>query len=49
MKNIIENDFRKLDLNLLLVFHALMQERSVTRAAARPRGFISDSRLSAAA
>lgn len=35
MKNIIENDFRKLDLNLLLVFHALMQERSVTRAAAR--------------
>jgi LysR family transcriptional activator of mexEF-oprN operon len=28
-------DFRKLDLNLLLVFHALMQERHVTRAAAR--------------
>ncbi|MBW8756896.1 MAG: LysR family transcriptional regulator [Burkholderiales bacterium] len=28
-------DFRKLDLNLLLVFHALMQERHVTRAATR--------------
>lgn len=28
-------DFRRLDLNLLLVFHALMQERHVTRAAAR--------------
>lgn len=27
-------DFRRLDLNLLLVFHALMQERHVTRAAA---------------
>lgn len=35
MANIIERDLRRLDLNLLLVFHALMQERHVTRAAAR--------------
>jgi len=35
MANIIESDFRRLDLNLLLVFHALLQERNVTRAAAR--------------
>jgi LysR family transcriptional activator of mexEF-oprN operon len=33
--SIIENDLRKFDLNLLLVFHALMQERHVTRAAER--------------
>ncbi|VVE87482.1 LysR family transcriptional regulator [Pandoraea bronchicola] len=33
--SIIENDLRRFDLNLLLVFHALMQERHVTRAAAR--------------
>jgi LysR family transcriptional regulator, mexEF-oprN operon transcriptional activator len=30
-----ENDFRRLDLNALLTFTALMRERSVTRAAAR--------------
>jgi LysR family transcriptional activator of mexEF-oprN operon len=30
-----ERDFRGVDLNLLLVFHALMQERHVTRAAGR--------------
>lgn len=35
MANIIERDLRQLDLNLLLVFHALMRERHVTRAAAR--------------
>jgi len=35
MANINERDFRGLDLNLLLVFHALMQERNVTRAANR--------------
>ncbi len=35
MTNIIENDFRRLDLNLLLTFRALLQERSVTRAAQR--------------
>jgi LysR family transcriptional activator of mexEF-oprN operon len=35
MINIIENDFRGVDLNLLLVFHALLQERNVTRAAQR--------------
>jgi len=35
MKDIIENDLRRLDLNLLLVFRALLQERSVTRAARR--------------
>lgn len=33
MIDIIETDFRNMDLNLLLVFHALMKERSVTRAA----------------
>jgi len=33
--NIIESDFRGLDLNLLPVFHALLLERSVTRAAGR--------------
>lgn len=33
MKDIIENDLRRVDLNLLLVFRALMRERSVTRAA----------------
>jgi LysR family transcriptional regulator, mexEF-oprN operon transcriptional activator len=35
MSNIIENDFRGVDLNLLLVFRALLQERGVTRAAQR--------------
>lgn len=35
MSTIIENDFRGMDLNLLLVFHALLRERSVTRAAQR--------------
>ena len=30
-----ERDFRGVDLNLLLVFHVLMQERHVTRASAR--------------
>ena len=35
MNNISESDFRHLDLNLLLVFHALRAERSVTRAARR--------------
>lgn len=35
MDNINESDFRRLDLNLLLVFHALLHERSVTRAAQR--------------
>lgn len=35
MNNIIENDLRRLDLNLLLAFRALMQERSVTLAAER--------------
>jgi len=35
MDTIDPRDFRRLDLNLLLVFHALMQERHVTRAAAR--------------
>ena len=35
MSNIIERDFRKVDLNLLLVFHALLRERSVTGAARR--------------
>jgi LysR family transcriptional activator of mexEF-oprN operon len=35
MINIIENDLRRLDLNLLLVFRALLQERNVTRAAQR--------------
>jgi len=35
MVDIIETDFRNLDLNLLLVFHALLKERNVTRAAQR--------------
>lgn len=35
MSNIIENDFRGFDLNLLLTFRALLEERSVTRAAQR--------------
>jgi LysR family transcriptional activator of mexEF-oprN operon len=35
MTVINERDFRQLDLNLLLVFHALREERSVTRAAQR--------------
>lgn len=35
MMTIIERDFRGFDLNLLLVFHALVLERSVTRAARR--------------
>ncbi|MFT4064603.1 LysR family transcriptional regulator [Paraburkholderia sp.] len=35
MGNIIENDFRRFDLNLLLTFRALLEERSVTRAAQR--------------
>jgi LysR family transcriptional activator of mexEF-oprN operon len=35
MSNINESDFRRLDLNLLLVFHALLNERNVTRAAKR--------------
>ncbi|SDR50044.1 LysR family transcriptional regulator, mexEF-oprN operon transcriptional activator [Paraburkholderia fungorum] len=35
MSNIIENDFRHFDLNLLLTFRALLEERSVTRAAQR--------------
>lgn len=35
MTSIIENDLRRFDLNLLLVFHALMKERHVTRAAER--------------
>jgi DNA-binding transcriptional LysR family regulator len=35
IENINENDFRKVDLNLLLVFSALLKERSVTLAAKR--------------
>jgi LysR family transcriptional regulator, mexEF-oprN operon transcriptional activator len=35
MIDITGTDFRNFDLNLLLVFHALMRERSVTRAARR--------------
>ncbi|NLP63807.1 LysR family transcriptional regulator [Paraburkholderia sacchari] len=35
MASIIEHDLRRFDLNLLLVFRALMQERHVTRAAER--------------
>jgi len=35
MPDIIENDFRNFDLNLLLTFRALLEERSVTRAAQR--------------
>ncbi|MEU5029371.1 LysR family transcriptional regulator [Streptomyces milbemycinicus] len=34
MIDIYETEFRKADLNLLVVFAALMRERSVTRAAA---------------
>ena len=30
---ISENDFRKLDLNLLVAFQALVREKSVSRAA----------------
>jgi len=33
--SIIDSDLRRLDLNLLLAFHALMAERNVTRAAER--------------
>src|SRR5262249_8856834 len=32
---IIENDFRRLDLNLLVAFQALVREKSVSRAAER--------------
>ncbi|GAB7129170.1 LysR substrate-binding domain-containing protein [Silvimonas sp. JCM 19000] len=46
MPVINENDFRRLDLNLLLVLHVLLQERNVTRAAARL--FIGQPALSAA-
>jgi LysR family transcriptional activator of mexEF-oprN operon len=35
MASIIDHDLRQFDLNLLLVFRALMQERHVTRAAER--------------
>lgn len=35
MMDIIENDLRRFDLNLLLTFRALLRERSVTRAAER--------------
>jgi LysR family transcriptional activator of mexEF-oprN operon len=35
MADINERDFRGLDLNLLLVLHALLEERNVTRAAKR--------------
>jgi LysR family transcriptional activator of mexEF-oprN operon len=35
MMTISENDFRKLDLNLLVAFQVLMREKSVSRAAAR--------------
>ena len=35
MMDINERDFRGLDLNLLLVLHALLKERNVTRAASR--------------
>lgn len=35
MMNINERDFRGVDLNLLLVLHALLEERNVTRAASR--------------
>ncbi|WP_114240742.1 LysR family transcriptional regulator [Dyella sp. C9] len=35
MTSIIDNDLRRFDLNLLLVFRAIMQERNVTRAAER--------------
>jgi len=46
MMDINERDFRKLDLNLLLVFNALLKERSVTRASARL--FVGQPALSAA-
>ena len=35
MIGIIENDLRRIDLNLLLVLHVLLEERSVTRTAER--------------
>jgi len=35
MINIIENDLRRIDLNLLLVLHVLLEERNVTRTAER--------------
>src|SRR5499425_2228730 len=35
MMTISENDFRKLDLNLLMAFQVLVRERSVSRAAER--------------
>ena len=35
MKDIIENDLRRMDLNLLLVLHVLLDERNVTRTAER--------------
>lgn len=35
MKNIIENDLRRIDLNLLLVLQVLLEEGSVTRTAER--------------
>jgi len=46
MMDINEHDFRQLDLNLLLVFSALLKERSVTRASARL--FVGQPALSAA-
>lgn len=46
MIDINEADFRRLDLNLLLAFSALLRERSVTRAAARL--FIGQPAMSAA-
>ena len=39
---IIENDFRKLDLNLLVAFQVLVREKSVSRAAERlPQSYVS--------
>lgn len=35
MKNIIENDIKRMDLNLLLVLHVLLEEGNVTRTAER--------------
>jgi len=35
MRDIIENDLRRIDLNLLLVLHVLLDERNVTRTAER--------------
>src|SRR5215475_521994 len=35
MMTIIENDFKRLDLNLLVAFQVLVRERSVSRAAER--------------